>query len=570
MRIVSLIAWAGRWYRAPSNRERRGKWSVRQDRTRQSTIEDALAAEIERFRTISFGIWTACCVVGLAASLVVTAFISPVLGVALGVTCVAYLAVWLPVFWIHTRGRQSREILAIADVLEASSPWAVIAVLTVAEGPGYALASWLPPSLFMLVLFTHTLQLRKWSPLIIGLTGALAFPVLYLLAMRPELPGWMAESAAFGAGVQMMRTIWILLGGVMALVVARVARAAFVRAQLRARAQEIFGKYRLIRRLARGGMGEVYEASYSSEGGFERRVAIKRIHPHLAEDERFVRFFHREAEICARLAHPNVVQVFDFGRVDGGYYLAMEFVDGMTLAELINRARVHGVEIPEPVVRAILRGLISGLQHAHEGVLGPNGDPLRIVHRDLCPHNILLSRNGEVKISDFGVACALEDAAPEHMSVIAGHAAYMAPEMIRGESVDERSDIFALGVVAWEILANRRLFARASQHETLDALMNSVVSSARAHADPAWDALIGRALARNPEARFQSMRAVSTALDAIRITDYEHDARAIARFLERMCVPPNDADTALDTAIPLHTLDTSTLELIEPSFISSR
>jgi serine/threonine-protein kinase len=534
---------------------------------RRSAIEGALEAEIERLRRLSFGIWTTCCVIGLVASAVVATSISATLGVALCFTCIAYLAFWFPIFWIHSSGQRNAAILRIADVLEASSPWTVIATLTIAEGPSYALASWLPPSLFMMVLFSHTLQLRKWSPLVIGITGALAFPLLYRLALRPDLPATMAESTAFGAGVQVMRTAWILLGGVMALVVARVARTALLRVQSRARAQEIFGKYRLIRRLARGGMGEVYEASYASEGGFERRVAIKRIHPHLAEDERFVRYFHREAEICARLAHPNVVQVFDFGRVDGGYYLAMEFVDGMTLAELVNRACAHGVEIPEPVVRAILRGLISGLQHAHEGVLGPNGDPLRIVHRDLCPHNILLSRNGEVKISDFGIACVLEEATPEQVSIIAGHAAYMAPETIRGENVDERADIFAVGVMAWEILASRRLFARGSQSETFDALMHSVVRSARPHADSAWDALIRRALARDPEARFQSMRAMSTALDAIRTTKNEHDARAIARFVEQMRVPAERGDTALDTAIPAHTLDTSTLELVEPSFV---
>jgi len=546
--------------------------TVRQQPERRTAIEDALDAELERFLQITFGIWTAFGALGLAASVVVATTISSVLGAAFALTSAVYLCFWLPTSIVLARAGLSPLLRRVADVVEVSSPWVMILVLTLAEGPAYALASWLPPSLFMMILFSHTLQLRKWSPLVIGVTGALAFPILYLAVLRPDLQAGLADGFAAAAPVQLLRTLWILVGSVSAWLIARLARAALVRVQSQARARELFGKYRLVRRVARGGMGEVFEASYASEGGFERRVAIKRIHPHLAEDEKFVRYFHREAELCARLAHPNVVQVFDFGRVDGDYYLAMEYVDGMTLGELINCAREHGLEVPEPVVRAILRGLIAGLQHAHEGVLGPNGDPLRIIHRDLCPHNVLLSRNGEVKITDFGVACALEEPTPASMRSIAGHAAYMAPEMVRGESVDERSDIFALGVVAWEILAGRRLFARGSRHETLDALMRLEVAPARPSADPAWEALLARALSRDPDYRFQSMRAVSTALDAIRITKYEHDARAIARFLEQMRQPPDPVlvisrgDTVIDHGFPMDTFDTSTLKPIDSSF----
>jgi serine/threonine-protein kinase len=280
-------------------------------------------------------------------------------------------------------------------------------------------------------------------------------------------------------------------------------------------------------------MGTVFEALYCPEGGFERRVAIKRIHPHLAQQPRFVDAFRREAELCARMAHPNVIQVFDFGRVREAYFLAMEYVEGLTLWELCERARTKERAIPAGLVGHIGREILAGLIHAHEEARGPDASPLRIVHRDLCPQNVLVSIDGQVKLTDFGVARALRDAAARDTKTEGGHLAYMAPEQARGEPIDPRSDLFPIGVILWELLAGRPLFRRENEAATLHALLSEPiprVADAQEGLDASWDAFLKRALARAPADRFGSAREMLAALSEVRGAEIERAGEMLARL----------------------------------------
>lgn len=278
---------------------------------------------------------------------------------------------------------------------------------------------------------------------------------------------------------------------------------------------EPFGPYVLQRELASGGMATVYEATRVGDQGFVRRVAIKRIHPHLARDRAFVDMFLDEARIAARITHPNVCQVVDYGRIDGVSFLAMEFLHGKSLgqvfAALAHRA-TRGSDHVRFVASVVLEAA-EGLHAAHE-LTDESGSPLDVVHRDVSPQNLFLTFDGEVKVVDFGIASARDKTHHTQTGEIKGKLAYMAPEQMAG-SVDRRSDVWALGIVLWEALALRRLFKRNSQAETVIAVERDVIappSSARPELTGALDAVTLEALARDVEARFPSARALATAL----------------------------------------------------------
>jgi serine/threonine-protein kinase len=262
-------------------------------------------------------------------------------------------------------------------------------------------------------------------------------------------------------------------------------------------------------------MGTVHRAVYCPEGGFERVVAVKLLHGHLADKPEFIKAFREEAELSARLVHPNVVQVLDFGRYDTAYFLAMEYVDGITLGSLIRRASIAGKPLDASVAAWIAQQLLDGLDFSHEGARDRDGGRLRVVHRDLCPSNILVSASGEVKISDFGIAKALGDATFSETKTIAGHAGYMAPEQVRAEPIDERCDLFAVGVILWELLSVESLFRRGTDGLTAIAVLNHEVpsiASRRADLDQGWDDFFDKALAVHPSDRFQSAGEMSAGL----------------------------------------------------------
>ena len=221
-----------------------------------------------------------------------------------------------------------------------------------------------------------------------------------------------------------------------------------------------FGKYRVLRRIASGGMAEVYLCRLSGEEGFRKRVALKVVHPRHADDPRFRELFAREARLAASLSHPNLIQVFDFGREGDAHFLAMEYVEGWNLAQAAEQARQLHAPISPGVWRHWVDGIWSGLAYLHEK---------GVVHRDVSPANVLVARNGAVKITDFGISRAAGDGQVDE-GTRAGKSGYLAPERIRGEGATSSSDLFAAGVISVELLLGRRLFEGDGPEETLDRI----------------------------------------------------------------------------------------------------
>lgn len=222
---------------------------------------------------------------------------------------------------------------------------------------------------------------------------------------------------------------------------------------------ERIGKYSVIRRIACGGMAEVYLCRLKGEEGFEKNIAVKRVLSEYSSDPRFRELFIREARTSASLSHPNLVQVFDFGKEGKTYYLAMEFIDGWNLAQVLARARTRGMSIPLPIWAHWVGGILSGIGYLHSR---------GIVHRDISPSNVLLSSGGLVKITDFGIS--LRTRHPEGTDALGGKIAYMSPEQVRGEKASTDSDLFAAAVVAAEIHLPSRLFGGVTPAETIALL----------------------------------------------------------------------------------------------------
>ncbi len=263
------------------------------------------------------------------------------------------------------------------------------------------------------------------------------------------------------------------------------------------------GRYEIKRRLAEGGMAEVYLAQATGPEGFAKEVVIKVVRSFLSSDQQFIDMFIAEARLSSRLNHANVVQIFDFGKHEQSYFIAMEYVRGTSLFDLRQRCRDRGIPFPPTLVAEIGAQVARGLQYAHS--LSDKGKPLGIVHRDVTPHNVLLSFDGAVKLTDFGIAKAsTTHTAP---GVLKGKFAYMAPEQARGEMVDSRTDIFALGVVLWEMLTGGRLFDGDSELAVLRAVQESLIAPPnRLNTDVPNELsdIVLKALSRPPIDRFQS------------------------------------------------------------------
>ena len=265
-----------------------------------------------------------------------------------------------------------------------------------------------------------------------------------------------------------------------------------------------------------GGMAEIFRARTATEG-FSKRVCIKRVLPNFLEDTEFVTMFRDEARTAAKLQHGNVVQVFDFGEVadEGGntLYLAMELVDGADLRRIAEAGRKKNLFFSIGEVVQIGIDVCRGLHHAH--TLTEDGRPLGIVHRDVSPHNVLVSRNGEVKVADFGIARAAERATHTSTGIVKGKVAYMSPEQAEGRAFDHRLDQWALGVILWELLCGARLFTGENDMVILRRILGHdvpVPSSRRSEIPAALDEIVLRALSAEPEHRFADLRAMEQAL----------------------------------------------------------
>ena len=278
---------------------------------------------------------------------------------------------------------------------------------------------------------------------------------------------------------------------------------------------ENYGSYQLIKRLATGGMAQIYLARQKGPEGFEKLLVVKRILPHLAENADFVRMFLDEARIAARLNHPNIVQIFNLGAQDDTYFIAMEYIHGEDVRRVWKRADQKGAVMPIQLVCRVISEACSGLDYAHKKA-DQAGKPLGIVHRDVSPQNILVTFEGGVKVVDFGIAKAADQAVVTRSGVLKGKYSYMSPEQALGKKRDNRSDIFALGVVLFELLTGTRLFKRANDIQTLNAVTECVVplpSSIDEEIPADLDAIVLKALGREPELRFQEAIHLQMALE---------------------------------------------------------
>lgn len=287
--------------------------------------------------------------------------------------------------------------------------------------------------------------------------------------------------------------------------------------QIDATGRIIAGKYELVAPAGEGGMAVVWKAVARGAGAFQRTVAIKRIQAGRHADPSFIKMFEEEARVGSQLQHPNIVQILDFGRdEDGGYYLVMEWVEGLDVFQWVRSFPKAVARTPWPLVAAIGIETLRGLAAAHEREL--DSGPAPVIHRDVSPSNILLGTNGTVKLTDFGLARAMDRASMTRPNVIKGKLAYCAPELISGAKPSARTDVFSLGVVLWEALAQRRLFTGKNDLEVLVAVRKGEVPPLRGERDDVPAALgevIQESLVADPERRFQTAKEMARALAAI-------------------------------------------------------
>jgi len=302
------------------------------------------------------------------------------------------------------------------------------------------------------------------------------------------------------------------------------------------------GKYQLVQRLAQGGMAELFLARAEGPGGFSKQVVVKRILPHLVSDPSFVDMFLGEARLAALLNHPNVVQTFDFGEAGGAYFLAMEFIDGPNL-RMVLKAAQEGKAAPLSFALAarVVAGCCEGLAYVHGLAHPETGAPLGLVHRDISPENVLISRNGVVKVVDFGIAKAVGEAHKTKTGGVKGKLAYMAPEQLSSETLDGRADVYALGVVLYELLTG------ALPHDGEDemTLMRAVlfeepvpVLQRRADVPAALAQVLDRALKRKRDERYGSCSELQAALEQyLRTTEELASAPQLAKVVSGWTPP---------------------------------
>ena len=296
-----------------------------------------------------------------------------------------------------------------------------------------------------------------------------------------------------------------------------------------------FGPYQLVDRVAIGGMAEVFKAKRAGVEGFEKIVAVKRILPHLSENKEFLDMFVDEAKMVAGLAHPNIVQIFDLGRIEKSYYIAMEYVHGRDLRTIMRRARDKGLRMPLDLSLRVVGQVCGALEYAHRKK-DDKGRPMQIVHRDVSPQNILISFEGDVKLVDFGIAKAATKASNTDRGALRGKLLYMSPEQAWGRPIDRRSDVFSLGIVLYEMVTETKPFVGAGTEVSILELVRQCVITPAREINPrvpeALDRVIMKALAREPDERYQDAGQMQRGLERFLRERPPVSARDLARFLE--------------------------------------
>ena len=295
-------------------------------------------------------------------------------------------------------------------------------------------------------------------------------------------------------------------------------------------------RYKVLEKIASGGMAEVFRAESAGLEGFKKTVAIKRVLPHLSEKKQFIGMFLDEARVSAQLSHSNCVQVFDIGVGDNTYFIVMEYVDGADLKGLIEHRKKSNTPFPVEEACLICVRICEGLSYAHE-LTDNSGESLHIVHRDMSPPNVLITRFGEVKIVDFGLAKANSQLEKSEPGIIKGKFSYLSPEAALGLPVDGKTDIFAVGIILWELLAGRRLFMGDTDLETVRMVQQAKIPSIRQQnpkVSVELERVILRALAGDPAARYQTAREFGRDLNNMLF----HMGRAVSSFDIAQLVEP--------------------------------
>ena len=277
------------------------------------------------------------------------------------------------------------------------------------------------------------------------------------------------------------------------------------------------GPYYLVKLIAIGGMAEIYLAATKGVAGFEKQLALKVIHPDYADDQRFVQMLVDEAKITVKLNHPNIAQTFDLGKIDNCYFISMEFVDGADFFQILKRTSEARDDLPIESALLVVSEALLGLSYAHQKC-DEQGNPLQIIHRDISPQNLLISRHGEVKLVDFGIAKAANLSTKTRAGVIKGKLVYMSPEQSWGDKVDQRTDIFSAGIVLYEALTGGSLYLEKNPVKLLEMVRKATIPppSSRRPADisPELDAIVMKALAPRPDDRYQTAMEFAETLTA--------------------------------------------------------
>ncbi len=278
--------------------------------------------------------------------------------------------------------------------------------------------------------------------------------------------------------------------------------------------KDLLGHYRLVEKIAQGGMAEVYRAETFDPNGLKREVVIKRILPHIASHREFIDMLIDEAKIAVQFNHGNIAQVYDLGKVGNDYFIVMEHVPGYTLQQVLKQATTRNSRLPISCVLYVVSELCAGLAYMHHKE-GPDGKPLGVVHRDISPQNIILSPSGLVKLIDFGVAKAADKITITESGVLKGKFAYMSPEQAMGDPLDSRSDVFSAGIILWEMLSGERLFRKKNNTETLKAVKKANIPSLSSYRKDLPKGLlraVEKVLARNRRRRYGSAANLQTDL----------------------------------------------------------
>ena len=321
-----------------------------------------------------------------------------------------------------------------------------------------------------------------------------------------------------------------------------------------------FGQYLLLEKIATGGMAELFLAKRKGVEGFEKILAIKRILPHMSDNEEFVTMFIDEAKLAAQLTHHNICQIFDLGKIENAYYIAMEYVHGKDLRAILKSSRIRSKAIPVDLAVLVVSKIASALDYAHRK-RGSNGQHLNLVHRDVSPQNILISYEGEVKLADFGIAKAATKAHVTQHGALKGKLLYMSPEQAWGKNVDKRSDIFSLGVVLYELLTGRPLFFGENDTEVtiLEKVREARITptrefNSRVPAD--LEKIVGRALKKNQDDRYQSAYEMQKDLDNLFYSEsYTATGATLATYMRELF--PDDTqegdikETVVETSKPV-------------------